>query len=211
MPCRGKNYMSKVAKSRTFLCVLYPDCFEHQMMMSYLTQMSGIFEWVRILHDRDKLDSIDPAEQALITGVEYKKAHYHYMIRFKDQRTLAACEKFFHVWCKHFEICNSVPAALLYFLHQTPECCVRGKTQYPPEKLEGSSKLIAQLGLNSNLVQLGEVLKDLRQYDGSIVDLVTDYAECAPVRGEIALQTMQSYQGIFVAAARQEFERAKVR
>lgn len=197
--------MVKQQRSRTFLCVLYPDCFEHQMMMSYLTQMSGIFEWVRILHDKDKLDSIDPAKKSLSTGHEYKKAHYHYMIRFKDSRTLQSTEKFFHVWCKHFEICSSIPASLLYMIHQTPECMIAGKTPYSVEQLEGSSKLISMLGLNSNLVQLSEVLKALRSCGGNVTDLVTSVADENPVYGEIMLQTMQSYQGIFVCAARQEY------
>lgn len=175
------------------------------MMMSYLTQMSGIFEWVRILHDKDKLDSIDPSKNSLSTGQEYKKAHYHYMIRFKDSRTLQSTQKFFHVWCKHFEICSSIPASLLYMIHQTPECIIAGKTPYSVEQLQGSSKLISMLGLNSNLVQLSEVLKALRSCGGNVTDLVTSVADENPVYGEIMLQTMQSYQGIFVCAARQEY------
>lgn len=197
--------MVKQQRSRTFLCVLYPDCFEHQKMMSYLTQMSGIFEWVRILHDKDKLDSIDPDKKTLSTGQEYKKAHYHYMIRFKDARTLRSTEKFFYVWCKHFEICSSIPASLMYMIHQTPECFETGKTPYSVEQLEGSSRLISMLGLNANLVQLSEVLHALRSCDGNVTDLITSVADENPVYGELMLQTMQTYQGIFVCAARQEF------
>lgn len=200
--------MTKQQRSRTFLCVLYPDCFEHQKMMSYLTQMSGIFEWVRILHDKDKLDSIDPAQNALSTGQEYKKAHYHYMIRFKDARTLLSTEKFFHVWCKHFEICQSIPGSLMYMIHQTPECFELGKTPYSVEQLEGSSRLISMLGLNSNLLQLSEVLSALRSCNGNVTDLITSVADQNPVYGELMLQTMQSYQGIFVCAARQEYQDA---
>ena len=200
--------MTKQQRSRTFLCVLYPDCFEHQMMMSYLTQMSGIFEWVRILHDKDKLDSIDPEQKVLSTGQEFKKAHYHYMIRFKDTRTVQSTEKFFNVWCKHFEICQSIPSSLLYMIHQTPECLKLGKTPYSVEQLEGSSRLISMLGLNSNLVQLSEVLQALRSCNGNVTDLVTSMSENNPVYGELALQTMQSYQGIFVCADRQEYQDA---
>lgn len=197
--------MVKQQRSRTFLCVLYPDCFEHQKMMSYLTQMSGIFEWVRILHDKDKLDSIDPGQKVLSTGQEYKKAHYHYMIRFKDARSLQSTEKFFRVWCKHFEICHSIPSSLMYMIHQTPECFELGKTPYSVEQLEGSSRLISMVGLNSNLVQLSEILCALRSYNGNVTDLIMSVAEENPVYGELMLQTMQSYQGIFVCAARQEF------
>ena len=174
-------------------------------MMSYLTQMSGIFEWVRILHDKDKLDSIVPEQKSLSTGQEYKKAHYHYMIRFKDPRTLQSTEKFFHVWCKHFEICNSIPSSLLYMIHQTPECMVLGKTPYSIERLEGSSKLISMLGSNSNLIHLSEALSALRSCGGNVVDLITSYAHENPVFGEFMLQTIQCYQGIFVCAARQEY------
>ena len=43
-------------RSRVFLCILYPDCREHMQMAHYLEAMSSIFEWCRILHDKDLKD-----------------------------------------------------------------------------------------------------------------------------------------------------------
>lgn len=198
--------MARPERSRTFLCVLYPDCFEHQMLISYLTQMSGVFEWARILHDKDKVEASTEDKQ-LLAGDVYKKAHYHYMIRFKDQRTLGTVKDFFLGFCEHFEICHNIQSSLLYFIHMTPTALIDPyKHKYSREDLEGSPKLISQLGLNSHLSQFNEILQLLRSCDGNVVDLISALSEDDPVLGEIALSTIQSYQGIFCMAARQEFD-----
>ena len=52
----------------------------------------------------------------------------------------------------------------------------------------------------------------LREHGGNVTDLVLDLTNNNPVYGENMLKTIQSYQGLFVCASRQEFviaERAK--
>lgn len=194
-------------RSRVFLFILYPDCREHMQMAHYLEAMSCIFEWCRILHDKDLKDP-EPGLYIPNSAQGLKKAHYHYMIRYKDAKTVTSVEKFFSPYKVHFEICHDVQSSLLYFCHMTPEAMAAGKEPYPPESLEGSPKLISCMGLNSNLVQLGEALSLLRDCQGNVVDMVTLLASDNPVYGENMLKTIQSYQGIYVCAARQEYQDA---
>ena len=198
-------------RSRVFLCILYPDCREHMQMSHYLEAMSSIFEWCRILHDKDQKDADQPGLYIPNSAQGLKKAHYHYMIRYKEAKTVTSVEKYFSPYNVHFEICHDVQSSLLYFCHMTPEAMAQGKEPYPPEKLEGSARLISQMGLNSNLFQLAEALKLLRDCDGNVTDMITLLAEQNPVYGENVLKTIQSYQGIYVCASRQEYQDAHSR
>lgn len=196
-------------RANAFLCVLYPDNPDHCQMMHYLDAMKCIFEWVRILHDKDLKD---PLQSVVVDGKPatnediYKKAHYHYLLWYKESKTLSAELKFWKPFgVEYMEICNNIRSSLLYFCHQSPAAVKAGKHIYGVECLEGSAKLISRIGLNSNLVQLSEALKLLRDHDGNVADLVLDLANNNPVYGENVLSTIQSYQGLFVCSARQEF------
>lgn len=196
-------------RANAFLCILYPDNEQHQRMMHYLEALKSIFEWVRILHDKDLKD---PLQTVLVDGKPatnediYKKAHYHYLIWYKERKTLSAELSFWKPFgVEHIEICNDVRSSLLYFCHQTPAAVEAGKHVYSAEQLEGSTRLIARIGLNSNLVQLSEAIMLLREHGGNVADLVLDLANNNPVYGENVLRTIQSHQGLFTCSARQEF------
>ena len=104
------NHISE--RSCNFMFILYPDSIEHQNLMEYLSQMSNIFEWVRILHDKDIASYINGDGI-----VPLKKPHYHYLLHYNTLKTAKSVQSFFHVWLDHVELCHDLQSSLLYFLH----------------------------------------------------------------------------------------------
>lgn len=114
-------------KSRCFSMVLYPyEDEKHQNILDYITSN---FEFAYIEHNFDKYEE-DTEEHK---KGEYKKAHIHVIIYFKNARTVKSVSE--ELGLEHLETCNFY-AYTRYLIHLG----YPNKYQYNPNKYGNQNK-----------------------------------------------------------------------
>lgn len=96
--------MADNKRYRTFNLLLYPDCKEHETAIERL--ISGEFNAVGILHDCDTTSE-----------GELKKEHYHFIVKFKNNRTKSAVAKDLRIEERFIDTTVSFNASGKYLLH----------------------------------------------------------------------------------------------
>lgn len=141
---------------RNYRLLLYPDNDKHQMVM--LSIDLAQLQYVRCLHDKDdKEDGVDA------------KPHYHYVVTFKDAKTISAAQAYFDRMGLEKRFVWAITSALerkkaiRYLLHlDDPD-----KFQYPLESAEGPLKPVLSALAVSREDENARVL--------GILDLVSSY------------------------------------
>lgn len=119
--------MADNKRYRIFNLLLYPDCPEHQKAIERL--MSPEFNAVGILHN---MDSYEEDSENHVAG-ELKKEHYHFIVKFRDNKTVSALAKNLDIEERFIDTTVSFKASAKYLLHMGCE----NKYQYDSDDLVG--------------------------------------------------------------------------
>lgn len=150
-----------------FICELYPESKDHMAMLNYLENHPTRYKIAYILHDRDTWTEQDEKDNPEHKAGERKKPHYHVLIHQKDAQAVTAFVKFFSLWIKYAEGCNSPVSTLLYFLHDTPDSM--HKARYQMEELKGDPSLLRLvLTENEHFIQFELVSEMLEECCGDM-------------------------------------------
>ena len=109
--------------SRVWLALLYEEDPVQKAAIDLLT--SGAYDCAYIVHYKDKNEDGSP-----------KKEHYHFVIRFQNQKSLTALAKQLSVPPNYLEASKNIKSSLLYLLHKGWE----EKAQYDISEVHGSLK-----------------------------------------------------------------------
>lgn len=127
-------------RSKNFLIELYPDNAEH---MAVFEKLSKSYNIVGILHNRDVYNKERKNEAGEIVNEigELKKAHYHIIVSFENQRYLNAVADEIGLENRFLEKPNSFKVIARYLIHLDDE----DKAQYTLDELFGSAEMIAKV------------------------------------------------------------------
>lgn len=115
------------SRHRVFNLLLYPDCPEHKKAIERL--ISPEMNAVGILHN---MDTYTEDKNEHIAG-ELKKEHYHFIVKFKNNRTKSALAKDLQIEDRMIDTTVSFKASAKYLLHMGCE----DKYQYDADDLVG--------------------------------------------------------------------------
>lgn len=119
--------MADNKRYRVFNLLLYPDNINHQKAIERL--MTTEFNAVGILHNMDCYDEDTETHKA----GEIKKEHYHFIVKFKNNRTVSALAKNLNIEERFIDTTLSFKASAKYLLHIGCE----NKYQYDVDDLVG--------------------------------------------------------------------------
>lgn len=120
--------MSDTKRYRIFNLLLYPDNEQHQKAILRLQDTE--FNAVGCLHDNDKYTEDTNEHKA----GEYKKQHYHFVVKFKNNRTKSALSKDLQIDERFIDPTCNFKNSAKYLLHIGCE----DKYQYDVSDLVGS-------------------------------------------------------------------------
>lgn len=149
--------MSKEEKfrDRTLALLLYPDDPSHQQAIEKIKQS---YDYALILHDKD----VD--EDGVI-----KKAHYHVVLRFKNQTWNSAVAKDLGIELNYIQKVRSFDNALQYLIHFNDS----DKFQYSIDEVKGNLKSRLKEKINSAEKSEGEKVIDLIDFINSFEKKLT--------------------------------------
>lgn len=134
--------------SRVWLALLYE---EDPVQKSAIDKLkSGAYDVAYIIHNRDLKEDGTP-----------KKEHYHFVIRFQNQKSLTALSNQLAVPSNYLEAAKSIKASLLYLIHKGNE----DKAQYSITEVNGSLKKLLEQYLDDS-TEDDRALKILSILDG---------------------------------------------
>lgn len=137
----GKEYnLQKLNKEqerkRNFCLILYPDCPEHNELITRIASNEYNFDYAGICHDKDITDEGDP-----------KKPHYHFVVHLGNACTRSAFAKNLGIEERLVQDCKDYKGALMYLVHYKNQ----DKTQYSNELVFGSlSEKVRELTAKPN-------------------------------------------------------------
>ena len=125
----------KKIRSRLYSCVLYPEDESQAYAIERL--QSGFYSAVGILHDKDVYLDEETGEPVVDpdTGeAKPKKAHWHFVIRFKNARYRNSLAKELKIEPNYLQKSSDFGAAVRYLVHKDHQ----NKYQYSTDALVGS-------------------------------------------------------------------------
>ncbi len=122
--------------------MLYPDDPTHDKAMAFMREN---YSFACILHDKDVWSSDDEEANPLHIAGQQKKAHYHWVIKFRQARWNTAVLKELGIAENYLLPCNDFDKALAYLVHEGWE----EKFQYPIDAVEGDLKGAVEKQLNA--------------------------------------------------------------
>lgn len=137
----GKEYnLQKLNKEqerkRNFCLILYPDCPEHNELITRIASNEYNFDYAGICHDKDITDEGDP-----------KKPHYHFVVHLSNACTRSAFAKNLGIEERLVQDCKDYKGALMYLVHYKNQ----DKAQYSNELVFGSlSEKVRELTAKPN-------------------------------------------------------------
>lgn len=137
----GKEYnLQKLNKEqerkRNFCLILYPDCPEHNELITRIVSNEYNFDYAGICHDKDITDEGDP-----------KKPHYHFVVHLSNACTRSAFAKNLGIEERLVQDCKDYKGALMYLVHYKNQ----DKAQYSNELVFGSlSEKVRELTAKPN-------------------------------------------------------------
>jgi hypothetical protein len=131
---------------RTVALLLYPEDVTHQKALEKIKQS---YDYAYILHDKDC------DEDGVI-----KKAHWHVVLRFKNQQWNSAIAKDLEITPNYIEKCKNFDNALQYLIHYNDS----DKFQYSLDEVKGILKSRLKEKINISSKTEGEKVMDLIDY-----------------------------------------------
>lgn len=138
----------KDARTRCFMFTLYE---EEPGFEEYYNKIS-LGRYAGIIHDQD----VDDAGQPL-------KPHYHFVVYFKDKKSLEQVSEYYDIAVNRIEKYNSLETALLYLIHRNQP----SKFQYNENNVFGN--------LKSKLISFVEDIEDIGENEK--VSYIIDYID----------------------------------
>lgn len=114
-------------RTRHFNVMLYPES-----QQDVINTLIDIYNVAGILHDKDTYKEDSETHKA----GELKKAHYHFVVRFSNARTVSAFAKELGIEERFIQPCNNFKASARYLLHLGKS----DKYQYSVDDLIGDLK-----------------------------------------------------------------------
>ena len=133
-------------RDRTMALLLYPEDVTHQKAIEKIKQS---YDYAYILHDKDCDDD----------GV-IKKAHWHIVLRFKNQQWNSAIAKDLGITPNYIEKCKNFDNALQYLIHYNDS----DKYQYSLDEVKGNLKSRLKEKINVSNKTEGEKVMELIEY-----------------------------------------------
>lgn len=129
MSRRNKDPQDKdIGKSRIIRLLLYPDDATHEDAINKI--LSSDWEYAYILH-KDELVEDEEEE-------EVKKDHYHFVLRFKNQRHIGGIAKELGIAENYVRLADNLIGSLQYLIHFNHD----DKKQYAVDDVGGSLKKV---------------------------------------------------------------------
>lgn len=118
-----QNLNKEQERKRNFCLVLYPDCPEHNELITRIASNEYNFDYAGICHDKDITDEGDP-----------KKPHYHFVLHLNNPCTRSALAKNLGIEERLVQDCKDYKGALMYLVHYKNQ----DKAQYSNDLVIGS-------------------------------------------------------------------------
>lgn len=152
--------MTNNPRYRLFNVLLYPDNEKHQKAISRLK--NGEFLAVGICHDMDKYTEDTNEYKA----GELKKEHYHFVVKFKNAKTVSALSKELDIEERFIDPTKSFKNSAAYLLHLG----VEDKYQYDTDDLVGSlsPEILKMLDDTSEEIKALRIVDLIRSFDSEV-------------------------------------------
>ena len=118
-----QNLNKEQERKRNFCLILYPDCPEHNELITRIASNEYNFDYAGICHDKDITDDGDP-----------KKPHYHFVVHLNNACTRSAFAKNLGIEERLVQDCKDYKGALMYLVHYKNQ----DKAQYSADLVFGS-------------------------------------------------------------------------
>ena len=155
--------MAEKCRSRAWCLILYPEDESHAKALELIRQS---FNYVGILHDKDTWTEEDEQQNPDHKAGEFKKPHYHIILKFSQARWNTALADDFGIAINYLEQCRNFDSAALYLVHDG----LADKYQYDSEALEGPlvpsvMKLLAPDDENGRVLELMKLIQSMGYID----------------------------------------------
>lgn len=134
-----KNSVNSTQKSRIIRLLLYPDDKTHLTAINKIRNSD--WEYAYIIHSGESVedDAIGDEKEK-----EIKKTHYHFVLRFKNQRHIGGIAKELEIAENYVRLGEHLIGSLQYLIHFNHD----EKKQYPVEDVHGVLKKVLVDSLN---------------------------------------------------------------
>lgn len=141
-------------RKRNFCLLLYPDCPEHNEIISNIASNAYSFDYAGILHDKDITDDGDN-----------KKPYYHFVVHFNNACTRGAFAKNLGLDERFIQDCKDYKNALMYLVHYKNQ----EKAQYSNELVFGTlaekvRELTSKLNETSSALKILDLLDSIEGF-----------------------------------------------
>lgn len=162
-------------RNRNHVLMLYPEDTTHVEAMSKI--MEDGYDYLAILHDKDKWTAEDEKANPEHKEGAYKKEHWHVVLTFKQAKWNTALAKELGIETNYVRECKNIDNAILYLMHYNDN----DKAQYTEEEVFGTRKQKLHELLNKNDETEGErIIKMIEMLEECGYMTVTDFAKwCA--------------------------------
>lgn len=165
-------------RSRIHMLLLYPDNASH---VEAVSKIEKSYDYAAIMHDRDIWSADDEKKNPEHKQGEYKKSHWHIVLRFNQAVWSTAICKDLGIEHNYIENIKRFDNALQYLIHYNDT----DKAQYTIDEVFGNLKTKLVESINKvektegeKVVELIQFIKD---YDGKLS--ITDFATYCALNG----------------------------
>lgn len=150
--------MSEKIRSRCFDLLLYDEDETHK---ACLDKLATGYKFIGILHDKDTWSEDDDLPDGVNVG-DFKKAHWHVIIRFPQARWNTAVAAELGIAVNYIQRCVSYEGSLLYLVHKG----IPDKHQYDPSECIGTlvkdleKALADEVDTDEKIMDVIEILDD---------------------------------------------------
>lgn len=165
-------------RSRVHMLLLYPDDPTH---MEAMEKIEKSYDYAAILHNKDTWTADDEARNPEHKEGEYKKEHFHVVLRFKQAVWSSAICKELGIEHNYIEDVKRFDNAMLYLVHYNDQ----DKAQYDISEVFGNLNArlneIINKGEKSEGEKVVELIEFIRNYDGKLS--ITEFASYCATNG----------------------------
>lgn len=160
-------------RSRVHCLLLYPEDKTHFQAIEKIRQS---YDYALIMHDRDYFTADDEKANPEHKEGQFKKAHYHVVLRFQQAVWSSAICKDLGIEHNYIEICKKFDSALQYLIHFNDS----NKAEYSVDEVEGTLKK-----------RLIESINKLEKTEGEKVSELIDYID--RFDGKLSIRAFSQY------------------